>query len=170
MTCYMYASRLWRLWRLQRHMLRADASGRVPFALVAVLLLLSSGLCAMYAAKLGREEAAARAQEARLAALAQVAEEVHREALSQAQLVGLDAIGKGMQGILNETRVSAAFRSGFAEYIASHFPRVVRGVAVHVADYEAGIGLVQRQVEDLQPSNVTRVESIDGTTVSPRFP
>src|SRR5437867_3013056 len=137
--CYMYASRLWCVRRLVPLMLRADASGRVPFALVAVLLLMSAGLCAMYAAKLAREQDADRAQEARLAALRQVADEVHREVLVQAQYLGIEAIGEGSRSILNETRVAAEFQGRFAEYMASHFPRVVRGVAVRVTDFDARI-------------------------------
>ncbi len=147
-------------------MLRGDASGRVPFALVAVLLLMSAGLCAMYAAKLAREDAADRAQEAQLAALRQVADDVHREVLAQAQYLGIAAIGAGSRGILNETRVAEAFRDRFAEYMASHFPRVFRGVAVRVTDFDARISLALRRMDDLQPSNATREETVGGVRIS----
>ena len=143
-------------------MIRGDRSGRVPFALVAVLLLLSAGLAALYSAKLGRDEAAARAREARLAVLSRVAEEIHREVFSQAQFIALTAIAAGTNGTLNESKVSAAFSSGLAAYVAAHFPRVVQSVAVRVSAYEATLGLAQRRMLDVQPSNSTRTEVIDG--------
>src|SRR5437867_13373125 len=93
--CYMYASRLWCVRRLVPLMLRADASGRVPFALVAVLILMSAGLCAMYAAKLAREQDADRAQEAPLAALRRVADDGDGVVLVQAQHLAVAAVGGG---------------------------------------------------------------------------
>ena len=143
-------------------MLRGDRSGRVPFALVAVLLVLSAGMSSLYAAKLGRDEADARLREARLAALGTVAEDVHREVLAQAQYVALGAIAQGTDGLLNETKAALGFRAGFADYVASHFPRVVRGVAVAVSAYAADLGFAQRRMEDQLPSNATRIEVVDG--------
>ena len=143
-------------------MLRGDRSGRVPFALVGVLLLLSAGMSSLYAAKLGQNEADARLREARLAALGTVAEDVHREVLAQAQYVALGAIAQGTDGLLNETKAALGFRAGFADYVASHFPRVVRGVAVAVSASAADLGFAQRRMEDQLPSNATRIEVVDG--------
>ena len=143
-------------------MLRGDVSGRVPFALVAVFLLLSAGVSALFAARLARDEADARAHEAQLAALNAVADGVHEEVVAQAQYIALDAISKGTDGLLNETKVAVAFRGGFADYLASRFPRVVRGVAVSVASHAGDIGFVERRVEDQLPSSATRVEVVEG--------
>ena len=146
-------------------MLRGDEAGRVPFALVAVLLLMSAGMSALYAAKLAGDEADRRATEAQLDALARVADLVHEEVEAQAQQVALRAIQEGTDGVVNGSRIGAAFRSGFADYIASTFPRAVRTVAVRVPDFRGEIHLVERETEDLVPSNATRTERIGGTDV-----
>ncbi|HYS71953.1 MAG TPA: hypothetical protein VEM95_05980, partial [Thermoplasmata archaeon] len=146
-------------------MMRGDASGRIPFSLVAVLLLLSAGMSALYAAKLDRDESHARMQEARFAAMLAVADDVHREVLGQAQYVALRAIGAGTDALLNETRVTQAFDAGFREYLASWFPRIVRGVAVSISQARSDLALVQRRVVDQVPSNASRVELVAGVRI-----
>ncbi len=144
--------------------MRGDVSGRVPFALVAVLLLMSAGISALYGTHLAAEDASRRAHEARLSALAQVADLVHEEMEAEAQHIAVRAIVAGIDGIVNESRIAEGFRAGFADYVAYHFPRVVRGVSVEVTEFGASIHLVTRTMDDLLPSNGTRTERYGGMT------
>ena len=146
-------------------MLRGDATGRVPFSLVAVLLLVSAGLSALYTAQVTWQDATRRAHEARLAALGQVGELIHEEVEAQARQIGVRAIASGIEGVVNESRIASAFRTGFADYIAYHFPRVVRGVEVRVTDFGARIHLVTRSMVDAVPSNATHLERYGDTTL-----
>jgi len=147
-------------------MLHGDGSGRVPFSLVAVLLLLSVGLSAALVAKVERDDATQRAHEARLFALSRVAELVHEEVEAQAQQIAVRAIAAGTDGVLNESRIEGAFDVGFAEYVQSHFPRVARGVRIEVSAYEASVYLMDRQVDDAVISNATRTTPIGGEAMS----
>lgn len=144
--------------------MHGDGDGRVPFAFVAVFLLLSSGLAALYAAKLNGDEADRQVEEARLDALARVAEAVHEEVTGQAQQVALRAIVSGTQGVVNETRISEGFREGFRDYVRAHFPRVVRTIRVDVPEYAADISLLLSRTEDAVPSNATREQLVGGGT------
>ena len=143
-------------------MLRGDASGRIPFALVAVLLLMSAGLTAVYSAQLAREDTERRAEEARMAALVRVSDLVHEEVQEQAQRIALQAIAAGIDGTVNESRVRTVFRDGFADYVARHFPRVVRTIRVDVTEYGAAVHLLQGRTEDLVASNRSRTERFLG--------
>ncbi|MEK6852093.1 MAG: hypothetical protein AABY30_06105, partial [Candidatus Thermoplasmatota archaeon] len=143
-------------------MLRGDASGRVPFALVAVLLLLSAGMSALFAARLARDDADRRADEAQLAALVRVSDLVHEEVQEQAQRIALRAVAAGIDGVVNESRVRTVFRDGFSDYVARHFPRIVRTIRVNVTDYDASVYLIGGRMEDLVVSNRSRVEEFLG--------
>ncbi len=144
-------------------MSRMDSSGRVPFALVAVLLLMSAGLSALYAAKLAREQAEREVYDLRLEALARVADATHAEVEGQAQQVALRAVRDGTEGGVNATRIASSFRDGFRDYVASHFPRIVRSITVSIPDHQATVSLVPRRTMDLVPGNETRWEDINGT-------
>jgi len=147
-------------------MLRGDSSGRIPFALVAVLLLLSAGLSGLYASQLAREEADRRAEEAQLATLVRVSDLVHEEVQEQALRIAVGAIAAGIDGTVNESRVRTAFRDGFADYVARHFPRVVRTIRVDVTEYDAAVYLIAGRMEELVASNGSRTERFLGVDLA----
>lgn len=146
-------------------MLRGDASGRVPFALVAVLLLMSSALGAVYSAQLAREEGERRAHEAQLAALGRIADQVRGEVLAQALYIAIGAIAQGTDGYVNESRVAEVFRAGLADYLARAFPRTVRGITVEVTEAPLDVRLLERQMVDIAPSNRTVRETVEGVEI-----
>lgn len=140
-------------------MLRGDA-GRIPFSIIAVLLLLSVGWSAILLANLAHEDAAREMQQARLDALRRVADLVEGEIASHAEFLALGAVAEGTDGWINESRVDEAFRSAFAAYLGERFPRLVRGVRVDVEAHDASVRLLSRRMVDVLPRNGTRVERI----------
>jgi len=161
----MYASGISAPVRIPDPMLRGDVSGRVPFALVAVILLLGVGVSGLLAAKLGREEGERRAHEAQLEALGRIADQVHSEITSQGRLIAAAAIAEGTDGLVNESRVDEVFRAGVKDYLARHFPRALRGITIEVAAATLSIRLLEREMVDIVPPNRTVTEQIDGTAV-----
>ncbi len=146
-------------------MLRGDSKGRVPFALVAVLLLLSTGLTALYSARFAQDEASRRLREARLEALGEVADAVHAEVLAQAQHLAVDAIRRGTDGLVNETKIRLLFRETLADYLSTHFPRTVRSVAIRIEDYGGDLRLTGRRLMDIAPPNATDLDFVGDTPV-----
>src|SRR2546427_5315081 len=126
---------------------------------------MSAGMSALFAAKLAREEAAQRAHDARLEALARVAELVHGEVEREAQHLGIRAVRAGTEGPLNESRIGEAFEVAFAEYVGSRFPRIVRSIEVRVTEYRARVALLDRRMEDLVPAEASRLERFNDTTI-----
>src|SRR3989304_3583890 len=109
-----------------------------------------------------RGGAARRADGAQLAALVRVSDLVHEEVQEQAQRIALHAIAAGIDGIVNESRVRTVFREGFADYVARHFPRVVRTVRVDVTQYDVAVHLISGRTEDVVASNGSRTERFLG--------
>src|SRR2546427_5864649 len=126
---------------------------------------MAAGMSALFAAKLAREEAAQRAHDARLEALARVAELVHGEVEQEAQQIGIRAVRAGTEGPLNESRIADAFEAAFAEYVGARFPRVVRSIEVYVTGYRARVALLDRRMEDLAPTEASRLERVHDTTI-----
>lgn len=145
--------------------LRADSRGRVPFALVAVLLLLSTGFTALYAARSAQEDASRRLREAQLAALGEVGDAIHGEVLAQSQHLAVDAIRRGTMGLVNETRIRLVFRDNLADYLATRFPRTVRGVDIAIVDFRGELRLTERRVVDLAPPSGTVLDLVDGMPI-----
>ena len=145
--------------------MRGDSNGRVPFSLVAVLLLLSAGVSAMHAAKFAHDEASQRLREAQLAALGEVADAVHGEVVAQAQYLAVEAIRRGTEGLVNETKIRLVFRETFADYLGSHFPRVIRSVTVSIPDSGGDLRLASRRLMDIAPPDATQLDFVDGKTI-----
>ncbi|MBI4416983.1 MAG: hypothetical protein HY557_08370, partial [Euryarchaeota archaeon] len=139
--------------------------GRVPFALVAVLLVLSASVSAMYLAAFAHDAVERRLREAQLDALAQVTDAVHAEVQAQAEVLALQAIDRGIEGLVNESRIAQAFREAFAGYVAEHFPRTVRSVTVHVSAFDGALYLVRQRVEDAVPPEDVRGWRMNGTNM-----
>lgn len=137
----------------------------MPFALVAVVLLLSASISATFAALNARDEASWRAQEARLDALDRVADLVHEEVESQARNLAVAVLG-GSPSPVNASRIPEAFREAFDDYIGTRFPRTVRSVHVRVDGYDVALRLANRRTEEAAPPDATRVEVLDGIEVS----
>lgn len=146
--------------------MRGDSEGRVPFALVAVLLLLSTGLSAMYAAKFAQDEASQRLREAQLVALGEVAAAIHEEVVAQSQHLAVGAIRRGTEGLINETKVRLVFREDLTAYLSTHFPRTVRSVHILVSDFSGDLRLTGHRLMDISPPNATDLDLVGATPVA----
>lgn len=146
-------------------LLRSDASARVPFALVAVLIVLLANGSTLYVLHAARQEATALAEGRIVRGMEGVAGLTHREVELEAHYLAMEAIRKGTKPFANASRINDAFVAAFGAYVADRFPRTVKGYVVDIEGYAGVVWLQGKEVEDFVPSNAVRTASVNETTV-----
>ncbi|MFH0816624.1 MAG: lamin tail domain-containing protein [Methanobacteriota archaeon] len=109
---------------------RWDSKGRVPFAVVAVLVLLLSTMSTVYLSALTKRYADDRETRLSLERLSWVSESVSSEIEAAAYSEAMRAVALSTQFYENATRIDGEFQSGFADYLAGAFPGVFSGCRV----------------------------------------
>ena len=132
--------------------IRADAGGRVPFSLVAVIALLLAGVSSAVVAITSRDAAEAALQEEQLRALGAVAAAVHQGVELEAHALALEAIRIASQGPASPDRTNREFARLLRERLAPSFPRSVRGFTIELGGLSAALLLERRQTLDLVPA------------------
>src|SRR3989475_10495947 len=132
--------------------IRADAGGRVPFSLVAVIALLLAGVSSAVVAITSRDAAQAALQEEQLRALGAVAAAVHEGVELEAHALALEAIRIASQSPASPDRTNREFARLLRERLEPSFPRSVHGFTIELGGLSAALFLERRQTLDLVPA------------------
>lgn len=139
-----------------------DQWGRIPFALIGVLILLLANFSALYVISLARHsiEAASAARE--LKAMEGVANLVHREVELEAHYTAMEAIRRGTQLYFNDSMINREFLSLLTDATSRSFPREVQGYRIDIEDIFGLVVLRNKATYDSVSLAKTQTEVIDG--------
>jgi hypothetical protein len=135
--------------------LRRDSKARVPFAIVAVLILALSVASTSYLAAMNRRQAEARESRLSLQRLNAIAEAVSAELESAAYAEGMRAVALATQFYANQSLIDGEFQEGFSSFIASAYPSKAGDCDVQVSNCSVLVLPSSKGCEDAY-------ESVDG--------
>lgn len=146
--------------------LRADEAGRVPFSLIAVLVLLFANAGALYIWSVNRSWMESEIERAEVRAMEDVASLTHGEVELEVRWLALDALRTAGVPLWNESRLNERLAGRISEFAATSFPRDVRGYRVVLEAAHAVILLAQRRTVDIVPASEPRPSTLNGTTLA----
>jgi len=138
-----------------------DRSGQVSFAVVAIVLLVASGLTGTYLAKQQMDQMEAEKQskllDAMEHAIGKAAQELSLVAATEAQktVSGWDSFP------VNETEISDSFSDQMAEHIRATYPHDDGRFRLDLANWSGGLFFIEQKTLDLVPSNNSAAASLD---------
>jgi len=138
-----------------------DRSGQVSFAVVAIVLLVASGLTGTYLAKQQLDELEAEKQ----AKLLDAMEHAIKKVVQELSLLAATEAQKTVSGWdsfpVNETEISDFFSDQMAEHIRSTYPRDDGRFRLDLANWSGGLFFIEQKTLDLVPSNSSAAASLD---------
>ncbi len=141
--------------------LSKDPIGQVSFSLVAVVLLVVTGVTGAYLAKRQMDELNGERRDSLLDKM----EATIQDIVQELTLVGASRAQRTVSGWqsypVNESEISQAFSVSMARYINSSFPREKDGFQVEVLNWTGGLFFVEQNTYDLSPSNRTRQSTLE---------
>jgi hypothetical protein len=142
-----------------------DRSGQVSFAVVAVVLLVASGLTGTYLAKQQLDEMGAEKRAKLLDAMEHAIEKAAQELSLRAASVAQKTVSGWDSLPVNETEISDSFSDQIAEHIRSTYPRDDGGFRLDIVNWSGGLFFIQQNTLDLVPSNNSAASSllVDGS-------
>jgi hypothetical protein len=109
---------------------RWDSKGRIPFAIVAVLVLLLSTMSTIYLSAQTKRYADDRESRLSIERLNWVSEAVSSEIETAAHTEAMRAVALSTQFYENASLIDGEFQEGFSGYLASGYPGVISGCTV----------------------------------------
>jgi hypothetical protein len=137
----------------------SDERARVPFALVAAIVLLLAGVSALYITTANRDALIAQSERLEVEALDRAAETLRDEVESQAYFAAMRAValallnGTGPGEEDDEVLMSETFRAFFREYVDARFPIVEGDVEIQLRGWAADVFHDQKVTHDLVPDS-----------------
>ncbi len=122
-----------------------DDGGRVPFAFLGVLLLLTSMLSMAYISGLQFQQLEDRVREDVIQEGMEISALVHREVETEAYLMGTRAVQLGGG---NRSRVASLYDDMMNSYLDESFPRTVERFRFGIRNHSSSIILESRTLED----------------------
>ncbi len=146
-----------------RARLADDTRGRVPFALIAAIILLLAGVSAVFITTANRDALISQRERLGVEALDRAAETLRDEVESQAYFGAMRAValalmnGTGPGEEDDEALINETFQSFFSQYAATRFPFTEGDLTVRLDGWLADVFYDQKLSHDLvPPSGVTQ--------------
>jgi hypothetical protein len=143
---------------MRKHRLSQDESARVPFAMVAVLILMLSMFSMAYLGGIQRQEAGLRLVDAEVSRQQSILHQVEEKMALEGFYVASKAISASTQFFCNQSMLDKCFQENYSAYLGLAFPMFVDPYQVEVRNFKSSIFLEERNLRDLVPSDRT-VES-----------
>lgn len=138
--------------------LSTNDRARVPFAMVAVLMLMLSAYSMAYMGGIQRQEAGEALVGAEVARQKAVLEGVEDRMALEGFYIASRSVAAATMFLCDQTMLDASFRENYSAYLEKAFPMFVDPYLVEVRGFEAAVFMEERTLRDLVPSNRT-VES-----------
>ncbi len=135
-----------------RRLVRDDCA-RVPFAMVAVLILMLSVFSMSYLSGIQRQEGAARLVGAEVSRQQTLIHEVEDRMALEGYYIAAKSVAASTQFLCNQTLLDTSFQENYTLYLEEVFPVYKDPYLVDVRDFRASVFLEERNLQDLVPSN-----------------
>ncbi len=144
--------------------LRIDEHARVPFAFVAVIILLMAGFSWAYLSAVNKDEILSKIENKEIQRMDAISDTVQAEVTTHAYALSLDVIRQATQfDVRSEDDINNLFanesKNGpFDLFISETYPRIEGEYEITIWDYSATISLRERQVRDLASETLVEDE------------
>ena len=151
--------------------LASDESARVPFAMVAVLIVMLSIFSTAYLGGIQRQEAGQRLIGAEIDRQEAVLRQAEDIIATEGYYIASKSVAIATQFLCNQSMLDNVFQENYSAYLEERFPYFNDPYSVEVRNFKASIYLEEQNLHDLIPSaetiesNIT-VRDQDGTTNS----
>ncbi len=139
----------------------ADRSAQVSFAVIAVVILVASGMTGAYMAKKEMDERQDKKDEEMIgsmdAAIVGVEQELSLCAAARAYAV----VSSWSEFPVNESEISASFDESMRLYIRLSFPRVDGKFTIRLVNWTGGLYFIEKRTMDLVQSDQTTPAELD---------
>lgn len=148
-----------------------DEHARVPFAMVAVLILMLSVFSMAYLGGIQRQGASLMMLDAETSRQSSILTQVETRMALDGSYVASCAIAATTQFLCDQTKLDACFSENYSAYLTEVFPMYIDPYTVEVRDFRSAIFLEERKTHDLVPSDSTVQSDItlkdeDGTVTN----
>ena len=130
---------------------------QVSFAVIAVVILVASGMTGAYLGKKELDQMRDKKDKEILDAMEAAIQAVERELGICAASKAYSLVSSWSEFPLNESRISDEFEADMLSYVSDSFPRMDGGFTIEVGNLTSGLCFVEKRTMDLVPSdNVTQ--------------
>ncbi|MBA3046044.1 MAG: lamin tail domain-containing protein [Candidatus Thermoplasmatota archaeon] len=140
--------------------LSSDENARVPFAMVAVLILMLSVFSITYLGGIQRQQAGERIIGAEVSRQNSMMHQVEERMALEGFYIASRAVVASTQHLSNQSMLDACFSENYSAYLGDNFPLFVDPYNVEVRDFSSSVFLEEQGIWDLVPSNETQEQNI----------
>ncbi|MDO9537674.1 MAG: lamin tail domain-containing protein [Thermoplasmata archaeon] len=140
---------------MARRRITSDESARVPFAMVAVLILMLSIFSMAYLGGIQRQEAGLRLVGAEVTRQETILNQIEEKMALEGFYIASKAVAASTQFLCNQSMLDICFQENYTEYLNQVFPLFIDPYLVEVRNFNSSIFLEERNLHDLVPSNKT---------------
>ncbi|MFO7618858.1 MAG: hypothetical protein R6W91_04300 [Thermoplasmata archaeon] len=146
--------------------LQNDESARVPFAMVAVLILMLSVFSMAYMGGIQRQEAGLRLVGAEASRQSSILHQIEEKMAIEGVYIASKAVVASTQFLCNQSMLDSCFQQNYSAYLNAAFPLLADPYRIEVRDFVSMVFLEERNLHDLVSSNRTTEQNMtlkDGT-------
>jgi hypothetical protein len=138
----------------------SDESARVPFAMVAVLILMMSVFSMTYIGGVQRQQAGLRIAGLEISRHNSIMHQVEDRMALEGFYLASKAVVASTQFFCNETMLDSCYTENYSAYLNSTFPLFIDPYRIEIRDFTSAVFLEERGLKDLVPSNRTEKKNI----------
>lgn len=151
--------------------LASDENARVPFAMVAVLIVMLSIFSTAYLGGIQRQEAGQHLIGVEINRQETVLRQVENVIATEGYYIASKSVAIATQFLCNQSMLDIVFQENYSAYLEERFPYFNDPYSVEVRDFRASIYLEEQNLHDLIPSSETVESNVtirdrNGTTSS----
>ncbi len=137
-----------------------DEWARVPFAMVAVLILMLSVMSMSYLGGIQRREAGIRLAGEETSRQQSVLHQLEKKMSLEAYYIASGAVAASTRYLCNQSMLDRCFQENYSKYLEEVFPLYEDPYLVEVRDFRQAVFLEELSLHDLVPSNRTNQSNI----------
>ncbi len=137
-----------------------DEGARVPFAMVAVLILMMSAFSMTYIGGVQRQQAGLRMAGLEITRQDQVMHQLEERMAMEGYYIASKAVLASTQLFCNETMLDSCYSDNYSAYLESTFPFFIDPYRVEIRDFVSAVFLEEQNIQDIIPSNKTTEKNI----------
>ena len=141
--------------------LTTDRNAQVSFAVIAVVILVASGMTGAYMAKKEIDKHQDRKDKELMDAMEAAIVDVEQEMAVCAASKAYATVSSWSEFPVNESKISGAFDQGMRQYVSQCFPRIDGRFRIELRNWTGGLFFVEKRTEDLVQSDTTIPSELD---------
>ena len=149
--------------------LTSDSGAQVSFAVIAVAILVASGMTGAYLAKKEMDRNQERKDEELMDAMDAAIVDIEQELALCAAAKAYAVVSSWSEFPVNESRISGTFDESMRRYVVECFPRIDGKFSIELTNWTGGLFFVEKRTMDLVQSDATTPRELNLNETQMRY-